>query len=889
MDGSSAPSRQMDPSRASEDGQVDRVLLVDDDPVARLLTASALIERGWTVFEADGGSAGLSLFERHQPDVVVLDALMPEIDGFTTCERLRRLAGGAHVPVLMLTGLDDDGSIARAYEAGATDFFVKTSSQWTLLSERLRYLLRAARTRDELAASQAKLKNAQRIARLGSWEWNIARRWVKLSPECYQIVGLAQQDDGLADWFLWTRVLEEDRARIQLAWRDAIIGGGPLAFECRIARPNGQVRTVHVEAEIDRDEHGAAASAHGVLQDVTERKQAEDQIRRLANYDPLTGLPNRRYFRDQLHAALQSASVHCTRAVVLFIDIDRFKQVNDTMGHQLGDQLLREVSKRLFKAVKAGASEEEEDDPLGSPTRPGPVPFLASPLRGLAAGAHSAGQPYTVNSVARLGGDEFVILLTNVADERAVERAALRLLEAARRPIVCGGNEIFVTASIGVSMFPQHGGDADTLVRKADIAMYSVKEAGRNGWRLFDDAMNTVTAQRWRVENALHRALERKELVLHYQPKVNVVNGEVIGAEALLRWQRDTVLVPPSEFITAAEETGLIVPITEWIIGEVCRQQLDWIKLGIRLPVSINISSRHVQRASLIQPIEAALHASRADPQLLELELTETALMHNLEGAAPLFAALKRLGVRISIDDFGTGYSSLSYLKRLPIDTLKIDRSFVRDLESSSDNAAIVGAIIAMSKSLKLRVVAEGVETRGQMTRLFEQGCQVMQGFLFAPALPPDEFAQLMTQSHGSHEWCVQFGGGDDDEEESAAPPALPVALGQSHSNGTHFGTLNTGATVRPQPPLPQRPGPVPIDVPASQRARSASAAGAAASAAASASAPAGAPPVVAPLAVPAVASAALPADLSSDEESRSHEPHHARALRWARRFVTRD
>jgi PAS domain S-box-containing protein len=878
MDGSSLPSRHNDLDRATEQDQVDRVLLVDDDPVARLLTASALIERGWTVIEADGGSAGLALFERHQPDVVVLDALMPEIDGFTTCERLRRLGGGAHVPVLMLTGLDDDGSIARAYEAGATDFFVKTSSQWTLLSERLRYLLRAARTREELAASQAKLKNAQRIARLGSWEWNIARRWVKLSPECYQIVGLAQQDDGLADWFLWTRVLEEDRARIQLAWRDAVGGGGPLAFECRIARPNGQVRTVHIEAEIDRDDHGAAASAHGVLQDVTERKQAEDQIRRLANYDPLTGLPNRRYFRDQLHAALQSASVHCTRAAVLFIDVDRFKQVNDTMGHQLGDQLLREVSKRLFKAVKSGATEEEEEDPNGSPTRPGPVPFLASPLRGLAAGAHSAGMPYTVNSVARLGGDEFVILLTNVADERAVERASLRLLDAVRLPIVCGGNEIFVTASIGVSMFPQHGADADSLVRKADIAMYAVKEAGRNGWRLFDDAMNTVTAQRWRVENALHRALERKELVLHYQPKVNVVNGEVVGAEALLRWQRDTQLVPPAEFIGAAEETGLIVPITEWLIGEVCRQQLAWTKVGIRLPVSINISSRHVQRASLIQPIEAALQASGADPQMLELELTETALMHNLEGAAPLFAALKRLGVRISIDDFGTGYSSLSYLKRLPIDTLKIDRSFVRDLESSADNAAIVGAIIAMSKSLKLRVVAEGVETRGQMTRLFEQGCQVMQGFLFAPALPPPEFVQMMAQSHGSTDWRVQFGA---PQVSTPAAPAAPVAVTHSHSNGTHFGTLDPRAAPAqrsaPVTAIPLRGSAAPLPVSSS------------APNSASLSAPSGGPIAATPATPARPTDDALGDAQAPVDEERASEPHHARALRWARRFVTRD
>jgi len=713
------------PDQAHAHGGGDCVLLVDDDPVARLLTASALAERSWRVIEAEGGAQALEFFVLHKPDVVVLDALMPDIDGFVACERLRRLPDGEHVPVLMLTGLDDELSIARAYEAGATDFFVKTNNQWTLLSERLRYMLRSARMRDALAESQAKLTKAQRIARLGSWEWDIDRHWVRVSEECFAISGLVRQEEGLADWFVWTRLLDDDRLRVEAIVRDALARGGQVQFECRLVRPNGQVRMVHIEAEVDRNEAGRAISMHGVLQDITERKQAEDQIRQLANYDSLTALPNRRFFRDQFAASLERARQHGTQVAVLFIDIDRFKQINDTLGHQVGDQLLREVAKRLHLAVRETDTVARADDHAAD---------SAALYRGAAS-----------TSVARLGGDEFTILLSDLTSADVVNRVAQRLLETLRLPIACGGHEVFATASIGVAVFPNDGDDVETLVRKADIAMYSVKDNGRNGWQMFNDAMNTATAERWRLETALHRALERQELVLHYQPKIDVASGRIVGAEALMRWKREDRLVPPAEFIAVAEETGLIVPITEWAINEVCRQIVAWRSVGVQdVPVSVNVSSRHLQRASLAVPIQSALAATGLAASLLELELTETVLMHNLDSALHLLRALKSIGVTISIDDFGTGYSSLSYLKRLPIDTLKIDRSFVRDLESSLDNAAIVAAIIAMSRSLRLRVVAEGVESQGQMTRLFEQGCHLQQGWLFAKALTSDEFARLM-------------------------------------------------------------------------------------------------------------------------------------------------
>jgi len=711
------------------------VLLVDDDGVARLLTASALAERGFRVTEAASGSAALELFASEMPDIVVLDALMPELDGFATCERLRRLPGGEHVPVLMLTGLDDETSIARAYEAGATDFFVKTNSQWTLLAERLRYLLRSARMRKELAASQAKLTRAQRIARLGSWVWDLVGRWVTLSDECYTIAGLTRQEQGVADWFVWSRVLEEDRARIVDLFREALVTRKPLDFETRLVRPNNQVRTVHVEAEMEFDDAGRAIAMHGVVQDITERRQAEDQIRQLANFDSLTGLPNRRFFRDQLATSIDRAKAHRGLVAVLFIDVDRFKQANDTLGHDIGDQLLREVGKRLNQTVRGSDTVARGE---AGDAKPAPTGVVGA----------------VTHSVARLGGDEFIVLLTEITGPDDVARVVERLLEAIRQPIHFGSQELFVTASVGVSLYPNHGDDVDTLIRMADIAMYVVKDSGRNGWQMFDDAMNAATSQRWRLETSLHRALERNELVLHYQPKVDAETGAIVGAEALMRWQRDGELIPPAQFISVAEESGLIVPITEWAIDEVCRRLVAWSEAGVRpVPVSINISSRHIQRASLIEPVQRALATSALSADLIELELTETVLMQNIEQALPLLQALKRLGVSISIDDFGTGYSSLSYLKRLPIDTLKIDRSFVRELESSDDNAAIVTAIIAMGRSLHLRVVAEGVETRYQMRRLHEQGCRLMQGWLFAKAVDADAFLELLRTRGAGSDW----------------------------------------------------------------------------------------------------------------------------------------
>lgn len=737
----------------------DCVLLIDDDPVVRLLTVAALTERGWRVIEAGGGAEALELFVREQPQVVVLDAMMPPPDGFETCVRLRKLPGGEHVPVLMLTGLDDERSIAHAYEAGATDFFVKSNNQWTLLSERLRYMLRAARTREELITSQEKLNKAQRIARLGSWEWDFRGHTIRVSDECRAVVGLPTDDSDVPERHAWSRVAPEDRPRIERLFREGLDGASSLTFEAGVIHPDGRARIVRVEAEFERDAGGRAVAMHGVIQDVTERRQAEDQIRRLANYDSLTGLPNRRFLREEFGATIEAARADRHMLALLFVDLDRFKHINDTLGHEVGDQVLREVSWRLHSTVRG-------TDTVARNAQHG--------ARGAGSRALDAeGAARSDSRVARLGGDEFTVLLGNVAGQDDVERIVQRLIEAIRLPIDCFGHEVHVTASIGVAVFPRDGEDVDSLLRKADLAMYAAKAKGGNTWRSYAESMNIAVAARWHLEAGLHHALAREELVLHYQPKVDIATGHVVGAEALMRWVRNGEMIPPSDFIGVAEDTGLIVPITEWAIGETCRQIDQWRRQGMEpLPIALNISSGHFQRGNLAAPVREALARHNIAPNFFEVELTETVLMRDLDVALPLLEELKELGVSISIDDFGTGYSSLAYLRRLPIDTIKIDRSFVLELEVSADSAAIVAAIIAMAKALKLRFIAEGVETRGQMLALSAHGCRLMQGFLFSRPLSAADFLRLML----ARDDCPLPGAPDAVTGEERAPQAATDA-----------------------------------------------------------------------------------------------------------------
>ena len=700
-----------------------KVLLVDDDEVNLLLTSIALRDRGFAVTEATSGEAAILMLADWLPDVVVLDALMPGMDGFQTCRVLRGLPGIEALPVLMLTGLDDDASITRAYEAGATDFFVK-STQWSLLAGRLRYLLRASRTRIELERSKAKLARAQDLARMGSFDWRRSQGALVLSVEGLRVLGKGP-GDAMGFRALMRLLPAEERAGFFAMLHDVLAHCSVLATDVPVLLTDGRQRIVHTEAEPEFDEHGSLVGYTGIVQDVTDRRVAEDKIRHLANFDTLTGLPNRRQLIWRTERALEHARRLGHQVGVLLIDLDRFKLINDTLGHGAGDELLMEVSRRLRSCVRHSDQ------------------VMESSLESMGSRSHR-----TLEAVGRYGGDEFVALLPEVIDERDAERVASRVLEQMREPIFVGGQECFVTASVGIALFPRDGTSVADLMRNSDVAMYAVKAQGRNAASLYRPQLAGKGREKLELESALHKALERGELVLHYQPKIDVRGARMVGAEALMRWNRNGVLVAPAEFIPLAEETGLIVPMSEWAIREAARQARIWQdSFGFADSIAVNMPNRLFERTDLVEHIHQAVTMYGVPHHAIELEITETGLMKDLQNVIPSLHRLNEIGVEISIDDFGTGYSSLAYLTTLPISELKIDRSFVRDLGLTPQSSAVVTAIIALARSLGLRVIAEGVENLRQMEVLHRLGCVVMQGFLFSRPQPPEAIETWLQQT----------------------------------------------------------------------------------------------------------------------------------------------
>jgi predicted signal transduction protein with EAL and GGDEF domain/DNA-binding response OmpR family regulator len=708
----------------SEDGQREnaRILLVDDDEVNLLLTALALRDRGFEITEASSGERALELLTGWTPDIIVMDAMMPGLDGFATCQAIRAMPGFDGVPILMLTGLDDDASITHAYEVGATDFFVK-AAQWGLLAGRLRYLLRASRTRMELASSKGKLARAQDLARMGSFDWLRDERSLAMSVEALRVLGRRPQEAvGMRQIFRMVPGLA--RGALFRHLRDVFRRNAVLANDVPIVLPDGRQRVIHLEAEPEFNEFGQASGYTGIVQDVTDRRLAEDKIRHLANFDALTGLPNRRQLIWRAERAVEYARRLEHPFALLLIDLDRFKIINDTLGHAAGDELLMEVARRLRGCVRH--SEQVLDN-------------------GLDYGGIRSHR--TLEAVGRLGGDEFVALLPEVVDERDADRVAQRVLEVMREPIFVGGQECFVTASVGVAMYPRDGTSVADLMRNSDVAMYSAKGQGKNASAIYGPQLAGRGRDKLELESALHKAIERNELVLYYQPKIDVRHARMVGAEALMRWQRADRLVPPAEFIPLAEETGLIVPMSEWALREAALQAKLWQqRFGFTDSIAVNLPSRLFERSDLIDSIHQAVTIQGVPHRVLMLEITEDNLMKDLQTVIPALHRLNEIGVEIAIDDFGTGYSSLAYLTTLPISELKIDRSFVRDLGVTPQSAAVVAAIIALARSLGLRVIAEGVETLRQMEVLHRLGCTAMQGFLFSRPLPPGQLEQWLCE-----------------------------------------------------------------------------------------------------------------------------------------------
>ena len=454
--------------------------------------------------------------------------------------------------------------------------------------------------------------------------------------------------------------------------------------------------------------------------DITQRKAAEKQVQFLAYYDALTGLPNRTLLQDRLTKALASARRRKDKVALLFLDLDEFKTINDSLGHSVGDLLLQEVAERLKRWAR------EQD------------------------------------TVARVGGDEFLIVLTSVKDMPDAAVAAERLMDTMTAEFAVQGHSLGISCSLGISIFPEHGTDGETLIKNADAAMYSAKESGRNNFRFFTEDMNAQAVERLALENGLRLALDRKELFLVYQPQMDIASGRITGLEALLRWQHPELgLVPPDKFIRIAENSGLIVPIGEWVLRTACSQARKWQDEGLlAVPVAVNVSAVQFRQADFCELIGRVLSETGLAPQYLELELTESLLLSNADMRFSVLQDLRAMGLKLAIDDFGTGYSSLSYLKHFPVSKLKIDRSFIRDVAVNPDDAAITTAIISMAKSLNLKVIAEGVEDEAQMSFLRAHQCDEIQGYYFSKPLAVDKVADKLRGDHPEAHVRAQASGG---------------------------------------------------------------------------------------------------------------------------------
>jgi diguanylate cyclase (GGDEF)-like protein/PAS domain S-box-containing protein len=516
-----------------------------------------------------------------------------------------------------------------------------------------------------------------------------------------QIFGYESREEVLA-LPAWDFYLSAEDRRTSLARLNE--RGTLTNFEQCLRRRDGSHVWILENGNLIEESDGKSAVIEGTVIDITERKRAEEQVKHLAFHDSLTGLPNRLLFNDRLRVAMVHANRYREKLAVLFLDIDRFKVINDSLGHSIGDDLLRRVAERVGGCIR------QED------------------------------------TIARLGGDEFTVLLPGIAREEDAATIANKILEAVRLPFFIEQRELFITTSIGVTVYPNDGADPETLVRNADTAMYRAKEQGRDNYQLYAPAMNSRALERLSLEGRLRQALQNRELVVHYQPLIDLATGQVRGAEALLRWQHPELgLIAPGEFIPIAEVSGLIVPIGQWVLWTACAQAVKWHNAGFPgLTVAVNLSSRQFQQADLVFQVTEALQAAGLPPDCLDLEITESNAMQNAELSISALWDLKNLGVRLSMDDFGTGYSSLNYLRRFPIDRIKIDQSFVRDVNRNPDDAAIAAAIIAMAHSLKLTVVAEGVETEEQLDFLRDQRCDEMQGYLFSPPVPAAKFQEFL-------------------------------------------------------------------------------------------------------------------------------------------------
>ncbi|MBT8447713.1 MAG: diguanylate cyclase, partial [Gammaproteobacteria bacterium] len=580
--------------------QPSRILVVDDDMAARLMARQALQRDGAEVVEAENGRQALELFEASKFDLVLLDVVMPDLDGFECCEALRALPGGAHVPILMMTGLDDVDSINRAYEVGATEFVTKPIN-YLLLGYRARYMLRSANTAIELRDSEARLVRAQHVAKLGHWEFDFDSRIFMCSPLCESLFEIESGVRLKSASQMLSQIHPEDRKRVAKLFRALFKDHRPFQGDYRVVMDDERVRYVQHEAMASRDASTGSIMINGVVQDVTQRRLAEEQAHQLTFFDSVTGLANRKGLSQRLERSLGQVTRMSPHIAVLAVDVDNFRRINDPLGHSVGDEVIRELARRL-------------SDSLNNEN----IDFTATIT-----------EPFREATLARTGGDEFAVVLTGLSSPDGAAQVARRIRRLVAQPITISDAQLSLTASVGIAVYPLDGEDADTLMRQADAALNHAKGSGRDRYQFVSTEINQRAVERLSLESNLSQALELDQFAVYYQPKVASLSGELVGVEALVRWRHpDLGGVAPDIFIPIAEESGLIHPLGEWILNEACRTAAGWVAAGSKpIPVAVNLSATQFVAQHLDRQVREALSDSGMSPELLELELTESVLM----------------------------------------------------------------------------------------------------------------------------------------------------------------------------------------------------------------------------------------------------------------------
>jgi diguanylate cyclase (GGDEF)-like protein len=688
-----------------------RILIIDDDKDIRQLLVHMLTKQSYIIIEACDGLDGLEKLKSESPDMVMVDVMMPRMNGFEFCEEASRLNSKKHIPIIIMTAQDDQDSVNLAYDKGATDFITKPINKAKLI-HRVQFSLRASETTEKLANRERQLLSAQKIAKMGEWIYDRGKNEFLFSDEVANIFGVDKKQK-LSYENLMKFVDSDDVDRVCGFIDGSTLDNQDYSVEYTINTKAGKAKRIRqiIDVEVNDPE-----KVFGVFQDISVLRNAEKKVNTLSFYDSVTGLPNRQFFKRILKKTIASSKRNNRQFALLDINLDRFMRINTTLGHDIGDNLLVAASQRLSQVIR------ESDTSI----------------------AEGEKSLFTSGMLAHFSGDDFMILLNDINNADDAAKVARQINSLFEKSFEISGKEVHMTTSTGIGVYPDDGENVEDLLKKVSVALHNAKETGRNCYRFYTESMNILSSQHLAMETDLRKALKEEQFELYYQPKVSLIDGSITGAEALIRWNHPTMgLVSPADFIPIAESNGLIVSITDWVIAEACRQLSTWDKKNFELEsVSINITPASLLDKNINEHVFKHLRLADVEASRLEFEITESVLMEDVEVVLPILHELKSLGSKISIDDFGTGYSSLSYLKGLPISKLKIDQSFIRDLIHHKDGATIVNAIISLSHNLGFRVIAEGVEEKEQLEYLREHDCDVVQGYFYARPLPADEFFQ---------------------------------------------------------------------------------------------------------------------------------------------------